>query len=218
MSKLRILIADDHEAVREGLKSILNSQADMEVVAEVRDGAAAVQQTQALHPDLVVMDISIPSLNGFKATETLKASCPSVKILALTRHSDEAYLQQMLRAGAAAYVLKQSRATELLQAIRAVAAGGQYLDPAIAGTVMGDFGRRGQPAASRVAKARLSTREEEVMRLIAWGHSNKEIASQLDLSVKTVETHKAKAMQKLSLRGRVDIVRYALLQGWLHDS
>jgi len=217
MHKLKILVADDHEAVREGLKTILNSQADMEVVGEVSDGTAAVDQVAVLQPDVVIMDISMSQMNGLKATEALKQRCPAVKILALTRHADEAYLQQMLRAGAAAYVLKQSRATELLQAIRAVSAGGKYLDPAIADKVIGDFGRRGQSPASRLPQGTLSNREDEVLRLIAWGHSNKEIAAQLDLSVKTVETHKAKAMQKLGLRGRIDIIRYALLQGWLQD-
>lgn len=218
MPKLRILLADDHESVREGLKAILSTQGDMEVIAEVQDGRAAVAQALMLQPDIVVMDVSMPNLNGLKATEALMAQCPSVRVLALTRHADDAYLQQMLKAGAAAYVLKQSRATELLQAIRAIAAGKKYLDPAIAETVIGNLGRQGTTAANRLAEVSLSAREEEVLRLIAWGHSNKSIATQLDLSVKTVETHKSKAMQKLGMRGRIDIVRYALLQGWLKET
>jgi two-component system response regulator NreC len=218
MTKLRILLADDHATVREGVKMIINAQSDMEVVAEAADGRTAVSQTQAVKPDVVVMDVSMPRGNGLRATETLKESCPEVRVLALTRHQDDGYLQQLLRAGAAGYVLKQSRPVELLQAIRAIGAGGSYLDPAVAGKVIGDYGRRRQPPPSVAGVATLSSREEEVLRLIAWGYSNKEIATRLDLSVKTVETHKANAMHKLQMRSRIDIVRFALLQGWLEDT
>jgi two-component system response regulator NreC len=216
VKKLRILLADDHVTVREGIKMILDAQADMEVVSEAADGATAVSEAQAVKPDVVVMDVSMPRVNGLKATEMLNACCPGVKVLALTRHQDDGYLQQLLRAGAAGYVLKQSRSAELLQAIRAIGAGGSYLDPAVAGRVIGDYGRR-HPPTSVPGQVRLSGREEEVLRLIAWGYSNKEIATRLDLSVKTVETHKANAMQKLHMRSRIDIVRFALLQGWLED-
>jgi DNA-binding NarL/FixJ family response regulator len=220
MSKLRILLADDHETVREGLRLIVNAQSDMEVVGEAGDGRAAVARTQELLPDIVVMDISMPHLNGLKATEKLKQVCPQVKVLTLTRHTDYGYLQQLLRAGASGYVLKQSKPAEMLQAIRAVAAGGKYLDPAVAGKVIGDYtgGRsaslRGDAQGGRV----LSDREAEILRLIAWGHSNKEIAARLEISVKTVEAHKANAMKRLDMTSRIDIVRYALLQGWLQDT
>ena len=217
MKKLRILLADDHVTVREGVKMIINAQADMEVVAEAADGRGAVAEAQAVRPDVVVMDVSMPKVNGLKATEMLKECCPEVKVLALTRHQDDGYLQQLLRAGAAGYVLKQSRPTELLQAIRAIGGGGSYLDPAVAGRVIGDYGRRRQPVTTVAGAGTLSSREEEVLRLIAWGYSNKEIATRLDLSVKTVETHKANAMHKLQMRSRIDIVRFALLQGWLED-
>jgi DNA-binding NarL/FixJ family response regulator len=161
----------------------------------------------------------MPRVNGLKATETLKETCPAVKVLALTRHQDDGYLQQLLRAGAAGYVLKQSRPAELLQAIRAIGSGKSYLDPAVAGRVIGDYGRRRQQPPLTVSPGgTLSCREEEVLRLIAWGYSNKEIATRLDLSVKTVETHKANAMHKLQMRSRIDIVRFALLQGWLEDT
>jgi DNA-binding NarL/FixJ family response regulator len=216
VKKLRILLADDHVTVREGIKMIINAQPDMEVVSEAPDGRVALSEAQAVKPDVVVMDISMPKVNGLKATEMLKDSCPDVKVLALTRHQDDGYLQQLLRAGASGYVLKQSRSAELLQAIRAIGTGGSYLDPAVAGRVIGDYGRRRQPQLLAGA-ASLSGREEEVLRLIAWGYSNKEIASRLDLSVKTVETHKANAMHKLQMRSRIDIVRFALLQGWLED-
>src|ERR1051325_9883789 len=176
MSKLRILLAEDHETVREGLRLIVNAQSDMEVVGEAGDGRSAVARAQELLPDIVVMDVSMPQLNGLKATEKLKQLCPQVKVLTLTRHRDDGYLQQLLRAGASGYVLKQSPATELLHAIRAVGAGGKYLDPAVAGKVMGSYAGKQSSASLRVAaQGSLSDREEEVLRLIAWGHSNKEI-------------------------------------------
>jgi two-component system response regulator NreC len=217
MAKLRILLADDHETVREGLKAILNAQADMEVVAEAADGAAAVARARELLPDLVVMDVSMPRVNGLKATETLAQCCPHVHILALSRHSDDGYLQQLLRAGASGYVLKQSRADELLRAVRAVGGGGKYLDPAIAGRVIGDYRRRMAAPVPFDSHSALSPREEEILRLCAWGYSNKETAARLELSVKTIETHKTNAMQKLGLHSRIDIVHFALLQGWLQD-
>jgi DNA-binding NarL/FixJ family response regulator len=215
--KLRILLADDHETVREGLKMIVNAQADMEVVGEASDGRVAILRAQELQPDIVVMDVSMPQLNGLKATMKLTQCCPQVKVLTLTRHTDDGYLQQLLRAGAAGYVLKQSPPTELLHAIRAIASGGKYLDPALAGKVMSNYS--GKPSASlRNTQVAISDREAEVLRFIAWGYSNKEIAARLELSVKTVEVHKANAMKKLGLRSRIDIVRFALLQGWLQDN
>jgi DNA-binding NarL/FixJ family response regulator len=145
LSKLRIFLAEDHETVREGLKMIVNAQDDMEVVGEAGDGRAAVEGAQALLPDIVLMDVSMPGLNGLRATEKLKQCCPEIKVLTLTRHRDDGYLQQLLRAGASGYVLKQSPAAELLHAIRAIAAGGMYLDPAVAGKVMGSYS--GKPRA-----------------------------------------------------------------------
>lgn len=216
MRKLRVLLADDHETVREGLKLIIGAQSDMEIIGEVGDGHAAVEEAQKLLPDVVVMDVSMPRLNGLKATQKLHECCPEVKILALTRHKDDGYLQQLLRAGASGYVLKQSPSVELLHAIRAVANDGKYLDPSVAGKVMGKFSD--QPILSRESKASLTDRETEVLRLIAWGYSNKEIAARLDLSVKTVEVHKANAMKKLGMQGRIDIVRYSVLQGWLEET
>ncbi|MDT7688894.1 MAG: hypothetical protein QOE46_1653 [Acidobacteriota bacterium] len=219
MTKLRILLADDHETVRAGLKMIVGAQADMEVVGEASDGHAAIARAQELLPDIVVMDVSMPHLNGLKATEKLKQVCPQVKVLTLTRHTDDGYLQQLLRAGASGYVLKQSPPAELLHAIRAIAAGGKYLDPAVAGKVMGDYARRS--ASFRVdaeGGREISDRESEVLRLIAWGHSNKEIAAHMKISVKTVEAHKANAMKKLGMLSRIDIVRFAMLQGWLQDT
>src|SRR4249920_3669334 len=213
---LRILLADDHVTVRHGLKLLIDSQPDMTVVAEASDGNAAVQSAVALKPDVVVMDISMPGMNGLVATRQLKQLQPGTAVVTLTRHADDAYLQELLRAGVSGYVLKQSAPSELLQAIRAAGAGGQYLDSALTARVTAGFlGRADKAGKSAVA---LSEREAEVLRLIASGYSNKEIAGRLSLSVKTVEAHKANAMRKLGLNGRIDIVKYALLQGWLHNS
>ena len=218
MNKIRVLIAEDHETVREGLKMILSAQPDIEVIAEAGDGRAAVERTQELLPDIVIMDVSMPKSNGLKATQKLKQCCPEVKVLALTRHKDDGYLQQLLRAGASGYVLKQSPATELLHGIRAIAAGGKYLDPTVAAKVMGNYAGRRAVSPVGDAHASLTDREEEVLRLIAWGYSNKEIAARLELSVKTVEVHKANATKKLGMHSRIDIVSYALLQGWLQET
>ena len=214
--QLRVLLADDHVTVRHGLKLLIDSQADMKVISEVSDGNAAMQHAIALKPDVIVMDISMPGMNGLAATRALKQKQPNIAIVTLTRHGDDAYVQELLRAGVAGYVLKQSAPAELLQAIRAAAAGGQYLDSALTARVTARLlGRADKTSKSAAA---LSEREAEVLRLIAAGYSNKEIAGRLSLSVKTVEAHKANAMRKLGLRGRIDIVKYAVLQGWLENA
>jgi two-component system response regulator NreC len=210
---LRILLADDHVTMRHGLRLLIDGEADMKVIAEASDGHAAIENAIALKPDVVVMDISMPGMNGLVATRALKQYLPSTAIVTLTRHGDDAYVQELLRAGASGYVLKQSAPTELLQAIRAAAAGGQHLDSTLTARmtarVLGRADKLKRPVAT------LSERESEVLRLIASGYSNKEIAGRLSLSVKTVEAHKANAMRKLGLGGRIDIVKYAVLQGWL---
>jgi DNA-binding NarL/FixJ family response regulator len=216
VSPLRILLADDHAIVRQGLKLLIDSQRDMGVVGETADGDGVLRQANALNPDVIVMDISMPGMNGLVATRRLKREQPQVAIVALTRHDDDTYLEELLRAGASGYVLKQSAPMELLQAIRAVAAGGVYLDPAMTSHVAdGLLSRNAETSGQR--HVTISERESQVLRLIAVGHSNKEIATQLDISVKTVEVHKANAMRKLGLTGRVDLIRYGVLQGWLYD-
>ena len=216
MSDIRVLLADDHAVVREGLKALINAQPGMEVVGEAADGPVAVELTSELDPDVVVVDVSMPGLNGAQVTARLRKTCPDRKVLALTVHEDKSYLRLLLEAGAAGYVLKRAAAAELVQAIRAVAAGGTYLDPTMAGSVVDDFvhpaERRDTPAVE------LSERETEVVRLIALGYSNKEIASQLGLSVKTIETYKTRSMEKLCMRNRVDIIKYAVRRGWLYDA
>ena len=215
MPSLRILLVEDHITVREGIRLLIDGQSDMTVVGETSDGASAVEQAARLNPDVIVMDLAMPGMNGLVATRAIRERTPQTVVVALTRYNDDAYLHELLRAGVAGYVLKQSSSAELLQAIRAVAGGGQYLDSAITARVTIGFAGRDVPG--RRAPS-ITEREAHVLRMIAWGHSNKEIAAQLDLSVKTVEVHKANAMRKLSLRGRIDIVRYAVLQGWLHDN
>jgi two-component system response regulator NreC len=212
---IRILLAEDHETVRQGLRLLIDAQQDMKVIDEAGDGVRAVALARELRPDVVVMDLTMPEMNGLMATRILREHVPATAIVALTRHNDEAYVQELLRAGAAAYVLKQSATAELLRAIRSAAEGQPYLDRSLAQRVTGDYLRKHH--AHRNVQPVLSERETEVLRQMAWGLSNKEIAAKLDVSVKTVEVHKAHAMRKLNLRGRVDIVRYALLQGWLQD-
>ncbi|MGC2238521.1 MAG: response regulator transcription factor [Pyrinomonadaceae bacterium] len=217
-SKLRILIVEDHETVREGLKLIVESQEDMEVVGEAGDGRKAIEMAQALTPDIVLMDVSMPVLSGLLASAKLKRIMPDIKILTLTRHTDEAYLQELLQAGVSGYVLKQSASKELLGAIRAIAAGDKYLDPAITGKVFDGYIEKLGKLRGETRGAQLSGRESETLRLIALGYSNKEIAEQFDLSIKTIETHKANALQKLNLTSRKDIIRYAILQGWMQEN
>ena len=216
-ARLRVLLADDHVTVRHGLKLLIDSQPDMIVVCEASDGTSAIQGALELKPDVVVMDISMPGMNGLVATRRLKQAQSDAAIVTLTRHGDDAYLQELLRAGVSGYVLKQSAPTELLQAIRAAAGGGQYLDSALTARVTAGFLGREDKRPSK-SRATLSEREAQVLRLIASGYSNKEIAARLTLSVKTVEAHKANAMRKLELNGRIDIVKYAVLQGWLDNA
>jgi len=213
VKRLRIVLADDHVTMRHGLRLLIDSEPDMQVIADVSDGSEAVRHALVMKPDVVVMDISMPGINGLSATRTLKQQQPGIAIVTLTRHADDAYVQELLRAGVSGYVLKQSSPSELLQAIRAAAGGGQYLDSTltarVTALVLGRANRLHKPVAT------LSERESDVLRLIACGHSNKEIAAQLSLSVKTIEAHKSNAMRKLGLTGRIGIVKYAVLQGWL---
>jgi DNA-binding NarL/FixJ family response regulator len=215
--KLRILLADDHQVVRDGLRLLIDSQEDMCVVGEAANGRQALSRAQELKPDVVVMDLSMPEMNGLQATVHLKARFPELKVVALTAHEDESYLSQLCKAGASGFVLKRSAGDELIRAIAAVARGEVHFEASLASKALarqftGSTGGRNPPAGE------LSEREREVLSRLAWGYSNKEIAGGLGLSVKTVETYKVRIGEKLGLRGRAEMVLYALRQGWLNET
>ena len=218
MSKIRILIAEDHKTVRQGLKMIVAAEPDMEVVGEAGDGRETIRLARELQPDIVIMDISMPELNGFIASAKLKRIAPTIKILTLTRHTDKAYLQELLQAGVSGYVLKQSEPEELLRAIRVISGGGNYLDPAVTGDVFNIVAGQHVKHRGEISGEPLSEREAEVLRLIARGYSNQEIAERLETSIKTIETQKASALRKLNISRRNEIVNYAILQGWLQEN
>ena len=215
MKRLRIFLADDHASTREGLKYRIGSQPDMEVVGEAADGRAALEEIKRLRPDLIVADISMPVLNGAPLVRRLKAEMPGLKVLVHTRHDDTGHANQMLAAGATGYMLKSADLDEVMLAIRKVAKGDLYIDSAMQEKVLRvGVERRGREEAG----PRLNPSEERVLRLAAKGYLNKEIAQTLNVSVKTVENTKDRGMKSLGLRGRVDLVRYAFLQGWLEDN
>lgn len=216
MSPVRVVLADDHELVRAGLRALVDGCPGMRVVGEASDGAEAIARARELDPDVLVMDLSMPEVDGATATERIRSECPRVRVIALTAHDDRAHLTRLLQAGAAGYVLKRGAADELVRAIRAVAAGSTYVDPTLAGAVLrrvADPFRAGPDEAA----AALSDREEEVLRRLAWGESNKEIAGRLGISTRTVETYRARIHEKLGLRTRTDMVRFALRRGWLTE-
>jgi DNA-binding NarL/FixJ family response regulator len=213
MTKLRIVLADDHIVVRAGLKALINGQPDMTVIGESSDGAEVLAQVEQTQPDVVVMDFSMPRMSGADATRQLHARYPQIRILMLSVHEDASYLRRALEAGATGYVLKRAAAESLITAIKQVAAGQAYLDPALGVTLVHTLMGGEMRAVGELTT--LSERETLVLRLIAHGYSNKEIARQLHLSVKTVETYKARALEKLGISSRVEIVRYAATHGWL---
>jgi DNA-binding NarL/FixJ family response regulator len=216
MHKLRVILVDDHGVVREGIKRLLEGQPDITLVGEAADGIEAIEQATALQPDIVMLDVSLPRLGGVATAQQLRVTCPRCRILALTVHEDEGYVRELLRAGAAGYLLKRAPTEELVRAIRIVGDGGVYIDPRIPQTLVHSL--IAAPVGKAAMTIDLSEREQEVLRLIALGYANKEIAAQLDLSVKTIETYKARAMEKFGLKSRVDIVALATERGWFQPS
>lgn len=216
MKRLRIVLADDHQMFRQGIVSLIADEPDLEIVGEASNGHQALQLVRDLKPDLLVMDVSMPELSGIQLMARLKHDGLGVRVLALTAFGDTAYLRQLLASGVTGYLLKQAAADELIKAIRLVASGDTYLDPAVAGKVVSGFVERKKLRGTRHG-AELSGREREVLLSVAQGFTNKEIAARLQISVKTVESHKANIMEKLELSGRAEIVRYALEQGWLRN-
>lgn len=212
-STIRILIAEDHAIVREGIRMILEAEPDFDVVGEAKDGRAAVELAQKLAPNVVVMDISMPQLTGIDATAQIRRLCPNTRVLILTMHEEESYVFQLLRAGASGYVLKRAAAQDLVEAVRSASRGEAVLYPSVARNVVKDYLNRLQSGEGRNRYDGLTDREREILVLVADGLTNEQIAERLRISVKTVQTHRAHIMEKLDLHDRSLLVRYAVRKG-----
>ena len=208
MRKTRILLADDHAVVRQGFKMLLDAQSDMEIVGEASNGREAVEAAETLRPDVEVMDVAMPELNGIEATRRLAASAPHTRVIALSMHKDSVYVREILRAGARGYLLKDSGADDLVSAIRVVARGESYLSPAVSNAVLDDYRKQVTNPIDL-----LTSREREVLQMLAEGKTNKEIAGVLNLSVYTVDAHRGRIMEKLNLHSINDLVRFAVRNG-----
>lgn len=213
MGKIRVLLADDHAVLRAGLKMLLESQPDLTVVGEAGDGMTTLNLATALHPDVLLLDVGMPGMDGLKVLQALRAGAPQCRVLLLTMHEEEAILHAALRAGASGYVLKKAAEAELLTAIRAVARGEAYVDPALTGTLIEGYLESAEVAETPEPMDGLTAREVEVLKLVAEGYTNKEVAEKLVISIKTVETHKAHIAGKLGVKSRVEWLRYAREKG-----
>ena len=211
-SSIKVMLVDDHPVMRAGVKALLDAEPDLKVVAEAADGATAVNLARELLLDVIVLDVSLPELGGAEVAAQMLAANPTLRILALSAHMEADFAKLMLSAGAAGYAVKRSACDELVRAVRIVANGGRYVDPAIGGALLA---AAEPPYPSTAASVNLSEREAEVVRLIAQGYTGKEMAESLGLSPRTLETYKARAMTKLNLSSRADLIRYALRAGWL---
>lgn len=208
--KIRILVADDHAVVRQGFGRILSGEPDMEIVAEAGNGREALERAEEFKPDVVIMDVAMPEVNGIEATRALTLALPQVRVLAVSMHKDAVYVREILRAGAKGYVIKDAQDSDLIEAVRAVWQGKGYISPGIADSILVDYRKHVTDPIDR-----LTVREREVLRLIAEGKTNKEIASLLGLSVYTVDAHRGNIMEKLNLRSAAEIVRFAMRNGML---
>ena len=225
MKKIRLMLVDDHEIIRVGLKTFLQTQPDFDVVAEAGNGQEALDRAMEFHPDVVLMDITMPGIDGMEATRRLRVLCPECLVLALTVHDDKQYLMQMLAAGASGYITKQAAADELVEAIHTIASGNVYLQPALARWLLEDYQRLTRqtstvPSISTEAMERdviglevLSLRERQVLEMIAQGISNQEIGQRLELSHKTIARHRERIMKKLSMHSRTELVKFAIRTG-----
>jgi two-component system, NarL family, response regulator NreC len=205
---IKILLADDHTIVRQGLKLILSSHADLQVIGEAANGREVLELAEKLQPDVVLMDVAMPELNGIEATRRLHQTSPRTKVLVLSMHKEAVYVREILKAGARGYILKDAIDTELVSAIQSVARGDGYISPAISGTLLSDYRQNITNPLDL-----LSSREREVLQLIAEGKTNKEVATRLNLSVYTVDSHRGKIMEKLNLHSTGELVRFAVKQG-----
>lgn len=208
----RVLLADDHRIIREGLRSLLQKQSDMEVVEEAQDGITAVRLAERLHPDIVIMDIGMPDLNGIEAARQIISRVKGIKVIALSMHSDKRFVLEMLKAGASGYLLKDCAFEELIDAIRTVRNGQIYLSSRVAGVVVDEY-LHNRPASEVSAYNLLSAREREVLQLLAEGNSTKSIAASLNVSTKTIETHRQQIMEKLNLHSVAELTKYAVKEG-----
>jgi DNA-binding NarL/FixJ family response regulator len=215
-AKIRVILADDHPIVLNGLRSLVSVESDLELVGEATTGTQALKVIREQKPDVAVIDISMPELNGIVLSRRISSEIPSVRILILTLHEDRAYLRQALNAGVRGYLLKRSAPENLVQAIRAVFTGGLSVDPAIAHRLFDSTPRHGNPVREG-SWPDLTDRESDVLKLVALGYTNKEIARRLDVGVKSVETYKSRGVDKLGLKTRAELVRYASAQGWLAE-
>jgi DNA-binding NarL/FixJ family response regulator len=219
MKRITVLLAEDHEIVRQGLRKLMEAEPDIEVVGEAATGRQAVALTKKLHPDVVVMDIAMPLLNGLEATRQIRQACPDAKVLILSAHSDDAYVEQVMALGATGYLLKQTSAHFLSEAIREVRQGRTFFSPSIAKRLHSLAGPSPERAErSKKPDARLSSREAEVLQLIAEGQANKQVAAELGISVKTVEKHRQRLMQKLNIHDTAGLTRYAIAAGIIESS
>jgi len=225
MKRIRLMLVDDHEVIRVGLKTFLQTQPDFEVVAEAGNGEDAVTRAMESHPDVILMDISMPGVDGMEATRRLRVLCPKCLVLALTVHDDKQYLMQMLAAGASGYITKQAAAEELVEAIHTIASGNVYLQPALARWLLEDYQRlSGQRTAPRTVQSEeqdgrvigleiLSLRERQVLEMVAQGVSNQDIGQRLELSHKTIARHRERIMKKLNMHSRTELVKFAIRTG-----
>jgi DNA-binding NarL/FixJ family response regulator len=215
--RVRVLLADDHAVMRSGLRLLIDNQTDMEVVGEAGDGLQAVDRAAALQPDVLVLDLTMPLMDGLTCLRQVRERAPQCRVLVLTMHADEQYLRDALARGASGYVVKQAADQEMLAAIRAVMRGEMYIHPSMTKALLGEWVDPSVGVRVADAALALSEREMQVIKQVARGHTNQEIAEKLSLSVKTVETYRARAMEKLGLSGRAALVRYAMEKGWLND-
>jgi len=213
--KIRILLADDHTILRAGLKMMLNAQPDMEVVGEAQDGRQAIEEAQKLQPDLVLMDITMPDVNGIEATRQIKRLVSDAKILMLTMHEHDEYVFQALQAGASGYMLKEAADTELITAIHVITSGQFYLSPTAQSVVVGDYLQKVRTGEERDSYSSLTEREREILKLVAEGFTNNQIAERLVISPKTVDTHRTHIMDKLNMHSRAELIKYAMRRGLL---